>query len=183
MRTSADKIAQQRSRALAAVALSLVPGSPAFADFSSTRFESVYVRTDVAVRTIAENDLLTPVPGMSIAGFTVEPEDSDVFTVLYTAQSELRNGSSSSPTLDSDDVLELQMQAVKNNGAIIIFSPSGPAALKNNNGPEGQALSWSARLIEGVYTFRLMARVRDAVPLSDVTGVLTNAMMTINRYD
>ena len=99
------------------------------------------------------------------------------------AECHSRPGGATCAPLNNDDVLELQMQAVKSTGAIIILSPSGPAAFKNNNSPEGQALSWSARLTEGVYTFRLVARVRDVAPLGAVTGVLTNAMITINRYD
>jgi hypothetical protein len=182
--TKTAQIAARNVGLLAVAAAAFLALAPyAKADVSSSVFKSVYVRTDATIRTIAESNLFTQVPGMSIGTFTVLEEDTDLFTVLYTAQSELRNASTSDPTLNSDDVLELQLHAVKSTGAVIILSPSGPAAFASDNSPQAQALSWSGRLGTGLYTFKLMGRVRDVTPTATVTGILTNAMLTITRYN
>jgi hypothetical protein len=165
----------------AAALLSLVPSAKA--DVSSTAFKNIFVRTDATVRAIGESNLFAPVPNMSVGVFTVPEGDTQLFTVLYSAQAELRDASTSIDTFNSDDVLELQLLAVKSTGATIILSPLGPAAFASENSPQAHALSWSGRLSAGFSTFKLLARVRDVAPAGTVSGILSNAMLTITRYD
>ena len=170
--------------ALVAAMLIGLASSVSAADFSSQTVKSVFIRTNEVATTLNESNLLSAVPATTVAPFIVAAGDTELFTLQFTAQVELRNASSVVPTFNSDDVVELQAQAVNiDTGAIIILLPSGLTGFAGSNNPQAHAMTWVHRLGSARWRFRLMGRVRDVAPAATVSALLTNWTMTITRHE
>jgi hypothetical protein len=156
--------------------------SSAFAaDFTSTTFEFIFIKTSEGATTINESNQFALVSDASIANITVAEGDPDLFTVLFTGQVEMQNATSNISTLNEDALL-LLIQAVKN-GVVTPFSPSGAVAFASADSVASHALSASARLTPGVYTIRVVGRVRDVAPEGTVRAFLNRWMLTVTRYN
>lgn len=153
-------------------------------DFSSRTQESVFIRTNANNTTIAESNLQVLVPSTNISPFIVPNGDTDIFNVLFTSRAELRNASASVPTLNNDDVLKLQAQAVNNTtGAVINMHPAGPADFASSNSPGAHALSWTVSLPTGSWTIRIVSQLLDRAPAGAVSALIGHWTMKITRYN
>jgi hypothetical protein len=183
---SATRSISKRRKALVGLAGAslFAANSAAAVDFSSTALKSVFVRTNQVTATINESNLLAALPNASIGNFIVPASDTDLFTVQFSAQIELRNGSIAGATFNADDVVDLQAQAVNNvSGAVTILSPSGVTGFSAGNEPEAHSMTWAARLPTGSFTIRIMGRVLDRAPGAVVSALVSNWTMVITRYN
>jgi len=181
---------------LAAVAMVAATGMPAMAgsdDSSSARVttslsggaqKSIFVRTRNSVSFVFEGAFQI-VPDSTVGNFIVASNDSDLFTVLFAGEAELRNASVlSSNAFNNDDVLELQARVVNNTtGAVINMQPVGPTSFAGSNDQEAHAMQWAIRLGTGSWRFQIIARVRDVSPFSAVSAQLDDWSMTITRFN
>ena len=170
-----------RTFALTAAGLLMGASSAFAANFTSTTFEFVFIKTSEGETTINESNQFVPVSGASIANILVAAGDPDLFTVLFTGQVEMQNASSNLSALDEDALL-LKIEAVKN-GVVTTFSPSGPVGFASADSVASYAMSASAQLSPGTYTIRVVGRVRDVAPDFTVKAFLNRWMLTVTRYN
>lgn len=149
---------------------------------TSTSFKGVFIKTSQAATTINENNGFALVSDASIANFVVVSGDADLFTVLFTAQVEMKNATSNITTLNEDALL-VKIQAVEAGGGVTTLNPTGPIALASADSVASHAVSASARLAPGTYTIRVVGRIRDTAPDLAVSAAVNHWMMTVTRYD